>query len=175
MSRWALCLLLVIALTSSATASLHTFTLNSVDDPGFTVVKPDFELADTSPPAFPGYFYANSGNTMQIQLEPLGEYFSLETVGVLNDFVSLTFKNPGGLVWMAFPGVTDSVKGSPLPDFTADGTYQRSPELPGYPGTTKMNATITAVPEPSALGFGAIAVGLVGIGRFIRRKKTAPA
>ena len=68
MFRWALSLLLVVALASSATASLHKFTLNSVDNPGFSVIKSDFELADTSPPSFPGYYYANSSNTMSIQL-----------------------------------------------------------------------------------------------------------
>lgn len=173
MFRWALSLLLVVALASSATASLHKFTLNSVGNPGFSVIKPDFELANTSPPSFPGYYYANSANTMSIQLAPLGEAFDLETVGVFNNSVSLTFKNAsGGLVWMAFPGVANAVFKSPLPDFTNDGVYQRSP---GPPGPTKMNATITAVPEPSALGFGGLALGLVGVGRLIRRKMSRAA
>ena len=167
MFRWALSLLLVVALASSATASLHKFTLNSVDSPGFSVIKSDFELADTSPPSFPGYYYANASNTASIQLAPLGELFDLETVGVFDGSVSLTFKSTNGLVWMAFPGVAAAVFESPLPDFTSDGIYQRSP---GPPGPTQLNATITAVPEPSALGFGGLALGLVGIGRLIRRR-----
>ncbi len=172
MFRWALSLLLVVALTSSATASLHKFTLNSVDSPGFSVIKPDFELADTSPALFPGYYYANPTNTASIQLAPLGELFDLETVGVFDGSVSLTFKSTSGLVWMAFPGVANAVFESPLPDFTSDGIYQRSP---GPPGPTQLNATITAVPEPSALGFGGLALGLVGIGRLIRRRMTRAA
>ena len=97
------------------------------------------------------------------------EQFSLETVGVLNNFVGLTFisQSPNNYVWMAFTNVPGATLGGSLPDFTQDGIYQRSP-LP--PGPTKMNATLATVPEPSALGFGAIAVGLVGAGRLIRRR-----
>ena len=163
MSRWALSLLLVVALASSASASLHTFTKNWANPPDFTVVDPSFELDDT--PVIPGYFQANPLNTAVIAIG--AEQFSLETVGVFNNFVGLTFKNPAAFVWMAFPGVASATFGGTLPDFTSNGVYQRSP---GPPGATKMNGTITAVPEPSALGFGAIALGLVGVGRLIRRR-----
>jgi hypothetical protein len=179
MFRWVLVFTAVLVFATSANASLHTFATTGPTVPqALTVLDGDFELSDT--PNGSGFQYeVVGGDTMTIQSLDANGLFTADLLWgqTSNGSVVLGFNDGTGsgvTMHMQFFDGTVS-QGDPFPSLVSGNGFwsaQNRPSsvLPGNWVWGRTPATITAVPEPSAWGFGAMVVGLVGVGRFVRRR-----
>jgi hypothetical protein len=162
---------------------VHTFT---VDDPGTALDGPSASSVEFADGAFIAAAPGGSGFAA-VTLGPGGIVtpFSLTTSGGVTGSLSQVNYNAfgGGSINYIFTGTNG-------PDFQLLFSAVYGPsfvriDLPGgdlldYSGETgngaaglagtSMTGSLTVIPEPSALGFGALALGLVGVGRWFGRR-----
>lgn len=183
MTRTCFTIVAVLTAASVANASFHEFTLNSYTQTTpasplipISVVDPTFTLPDTPNQVV--------GTTLSI-------YYPLEQMSVSVDSVVLplysAFVGNGGVnlnfssnfgsapLWTVRVSGLGNSYDDPFPSFTSPNppfsTWEWLPVSTEVDPVADGKLSITvAVPEPSALGFGAIALGLVGMGRFIGRR-----
>lgn len=179
MTKGFLGLLAVCLMSTVAQASLHTYVCIDVPSGGnpFTVVGSGaFELSDT--PNMTGFqFPAVSPFTVEVVGHSVGNVqFDLIRGATLMDSAVLVFENAThGLLRMQFdvPGL---VSGDAFPAAVGAGEVEWVAEnlaAPSQPSKTLAGiktGEIAAVPEPSAFAFGALAIGLVGLGRKFRNR-----
>jgi hypothetical protein len=182
MSRWLLSLAAVLTVTSAAQASLHQFICNEQFSRNkITLVGNGmFELQDA--PVNGNQYPAV--NPLQITVDALQGtlQFSLLRVTTLQDQIAMVFAaDPALRLFMTFD-VAGINNGDPLPGSWQDddgivewNTNNQLTDPTGDPLRGSKNAVVAAVPEPSAFGFGAIALGLAGCGRYVRRRFFLPA
>ncbi len=179
MTRWFFSLAALLALATTAHASLHTFTPGATRGNPLTLIgSGDFELSDTPTGVF---FNAIQPFTVEVTGTVGPVQYELTRGQILPDQVILQFNHPTYnrlfMQWdvagipaappAGFPASWIDDDGEV--EWVAEGLFaplQPSATLAGY-----INADVAAVPEPSAFAFGGLAVGLVGLGRFLRRRK----
>ena len=181
MSRWMLSLLALLTITSGANASLHQFILNEQLSPNeITVIGSGvFEVEDL-PNASAQYLAINP---MQVSVETMQGTvgFDLLRVSTAEDRINMIFQAGMVKLFMAFD-IAGFPASGPLPPSWSDddnvmewNTNNMLLDPTGDLLNGRVDAMVSAVPEPSAFGFGAIAFGLVGCGRFARRRWFAKA
>ena len=167
-------------LCSSAHAAVRTFTVNS--SPSLSNVTFNFELDPTAlsngVPA-PDQAYGTEILTPNsVAITGGNAPFSLHGVNhsTLTDYF-FHFQGTGGQIVYVFLNdapFTTQPSGADIPDGT-DPTALVFFDNNGSYSTDTASVTIgtVAVPEPSAFAFGGLAVVATGIGRWLRRRKTA--
>ncbi len=176
MLRIFLSVVALLMVSSGANGALFSFTQNGqVSGDPITVLDNSFAIADM--PNASGFKYP-SLEPMSIQVESLSGplMLNLSFVSTRPNKVTLAFEDAHMHIARMVFDVAGVGLGDPVPAFFADTTSVWSmvdhvdPEGGALGGVINAQAQVTAIPEPSAMALGMVVVGLVGIGRFVRRR-----
>jgi hypothetical protein len=176
MLRGLFCFAALLTAASSAQASLHQYICNDqFSNSKITLIGSGlFEVSDVpvNGVQYPAIV------PLQITVDSMSGTmpFDLRRASTLDNQISLIFGSEGGYkLFMTFD-VAGIVKGDPLPSSWGDddgivfwNTNSGLLNPGGDPLRGSKNAIVAAVPEPSAVAFGLLVVGLVGSGQVARR------
>ena len=160
MLRIFLSVVALLMVSSGANGALFSFTQNGqVSGDPITVLDNSFAIADM--PNASGFKYP-SLEPMSIQVESLSGplMLNLSFVSTRPNKVTLAFEDAHmHIARMVF----DTTSVWSMVDHV-------DPEGGALGGVIDAQVQVAAVPEPSAMALGMVVVGLVGIGRFVRRR-----
>jgi hypothetical protein len=182
MGRWSFCLLALFAISSRVEASLHQFVCDEQFSRNKITVLGSgaFEVQDTVADSV--NFYAIQPLQIAVDAMQGTLLFDLLMATTQKDHIHLVFSTQGGYRLYMTWDVPGTEKGGPLPGAWDDydgvvewNTNNLLLDPTGDPLRGSKSAYVAAVPEPSAFGFGALALALAGGGRFVRRRWFTPA